>query len=100
MLMEVNPMSGKYFYQRYLISEKLGEGGFSVVYKAFDTIDNIHVVIKFLKPQMMKNDAIVETFKKEATDAVNLDHPCIVKTHYWAEDDGKLDQKEAPLNIF
>ena len=76
MLMEVNPMSGKYFYQRYLISEKLGEGGFSVVYKAFDTIDNIHVVIKFLKPQMMKNDAIVETFKKEATDAVNLDHPC------------------------
>ena len=83
-------MSGKYFYQRYLISEKLGEGGFSVVYKAFDTIDNIHVVIKFLKPQMMKNDAIVETFKKEATDAVNLDHPCIVKTHYWAEDDGKL----------
>ena len=83
-------MSGKYFYQRYLISEKLGEGGFSVVYKAFDTIDNIHVVIKFLKPQMMKNDAIVENFKKEATDAVNLDHPCIVKTHYWAEDDGKL----------
>jgi serine/threonine-protein kinase len=73
---------------RYVISEKLGEGGMGAVYRAHDQNLDTEVVIKVPLRAMLGDDEFVARFKREIRSLVVLTHPHIVKISDVGEWDG------------
>ncbi len=66
----------------FKILDRVGSGGFGVVYKAFDTNLERSVAIKMLPPKIAKiGQGVVERFLREARSAAKLAHPNIVTIH-------------------
>ena len=57
---------GKRLDGRYEIQEIVGVGGMSVVYKAYDNVDDRIVAVKILKDEFLTNDDFVRRFKNES----------------------------------
>ena len=74
---------GQIIKERYEITQLLGEGGMSFVYKAIDKQLQRTVAIKTLKPVYVEQEKFVERFKREAQTAANLNHPNIVQIFDW-----------------
>ena len=74
---------GQIIKERYEITQLLGEGGMSYVYKATDKQLQRTVAIKTLKPTYVEQEKFVERFKREAQTAANLNHPNIVQIFDW-----------------
>jgi Tol biopolymer transport system component/tRNA A-37 threonylcarbamoyl transferase component Bud32 len=72
----------------YEITEKLGEGGMGVVYKARDTHLDRFVAIKVLPADRVADEDRRRRFVQEAKAASALNHPSIVTIHDIAEADG------------
>ena len=74
---------------RYSLLHKLGEGGMADVYLAQDTILNRQVAIKILRGDLAVDPVAVLRFKREATAALQLNHPNIVEVYDVGEENGQ-----------
>ena len=74
----------------YHITDKLGEGGMGVVYRAEDTKLKRSVALKFLASHLLGAAEEKERFIREAQAAAALDHPNICTVHEIDEAEGQI----------
>lgn len=72
---------GKRLDGRYEVQEIIGVGGMSVVYKAYDNVDDRIVAIKILKDEFLNNEEFKRRFKNESKAIALLSHENIVRVY-------------------
>src|SRR3954454_18247918 len=76
---------------RYMLLDKVGEGGAAVVYRARDRRLDRMVAIKLLRPQFTTDEASRKRFLNEARTAAGLNHPNVVDIYDFGENpDGSM----------
>jgi eukaryotic-like serine/threonine-protein kinase len=73
---------------RYRLEERIGSGGMSTVYRAFDETLERWVAIKVLHHTMEDDPVQLERFRREARTVARLSHPHVVTVIDAGEDDG------------
>src|SRR5436309_14017821 len=81
-------MALRVYNGRYEIVQHLARGGMAEVFLARDLLLDRPVAIKVLFPEFAANRSFVERFRREARAAANLNHPNIVSTYDWGEEEG------------
>ncbi|MEX1157680.1 MAG: protein kinase [Thermomicrobiales bacterium] len=73
---------------RYQIREAVGEGNFSVTYRATDKVLGRDVAIKILREQYVQHAGFTSRFENEARAAALISHPNVIQVFdYGREDD-------------
>src|ERR1700730_14558347 len=63
---------------RYRLDARIGRGGMSTVYRAFDTVLERPVAIKLMHREIASDSDQLERFRREARAVAQLNHPHIV----------------------
>ncbi len=74
-------LRGKTLNNRFLVEEKIGEGGFGTVWRARQTQMDRVVALKVLHPRMAKDPQVVGRFKREAQASSHLRAPHTVQVY-------------------
>jgi serine/threonine protein kinase/formylglycine-generating enzyme required for sulfatase activity/dienelactone hydrolase len=80
---------GTILANKFKIIEVIGRGGMGIVYKAEDLKLKRLVALKFLPPELMRDEEAKERFALEAQAAAALSHPNICTIHEIVEQNGK-----------
>lgn len=81
-------MIGTFLCGRYRLEERIGSGGMSTVYRAYDDTLERWVAIKVLHQSMEDDSVQLERFRREARMVARLSHPHVVTVIDAGEDDG------------
>jgi serine/threonine-protein kinase len=73
---------------RYRLEEKVGTGGMSTVYRAYDPTLERRVAIKLMHRDISDDPDQLERFRREARAVARLSHPHVVTVIDFGEDDG------------
>jgi hypothetical protein len=73
---------------RFRLEERVGSGGMSTVYRAFDETLERWVAIKILQTEIAEDDDQLERFRREARTVARLNHPHVVTVIDAGEDQG------------
>src|SRR5256885_5699501 len=73
---------------RYRLDARIGRGGMSTVYRAFDTVLERPVAIKLMHRDIASDSDQLERFRREARAVAQLNHPHVVGVIDAGEDDG------------
>ena len=73
---------------RYRLVRHLARGGMAEVYVAEDQLLNRTVAVKVLFPELARDEAFVERFRREARAAASLNHHNIVSVYDFGQDEG------------
>ncbi|MGH2832981.1 MAG: protein kinase domain-containing protein [Solirubrobacteraceae bacterium] len=73
---------------RYRLEERIGSGGMSTVYRAFDTVLERSVAIKLMHRESASDSDQLERFRREARAVAQLSHPHIVTVIDAGDEDG------------
>ena len=84
----VNFRPGQHFGTRYQIVEMIGRGGMGVVYKAIDKEINRIVALKMIRPELSRDPAMLEQFKRELILAREISHEHVIRIHDLGEEGG------------
>ena len=76
------------FIGRYVILEKLGEGGMAAVFKAHDTRLDRDVAIKIIRTDTLDTKEFLARFEREAKALAKLQHPNIVNVIDYGDHQG------------
>ena len=87
-------MIGTLLSGRFRLEEKIGSGGMSTVYRAFDPTLERWVAIKLMHRDISSDPDQLERFRREARAVARLNHPHVVTVIDAGEDDG------APYIVF
>ena len=79
---------GTLISERYRLDEKIGSGGMSSVYRAFDPTLERWVAIKLMHRDIGHDPDQLERFRREARAVARLNHPHVVTVIDAGEDDG------------
>jgi len=82
----VSTLVGTSLDGRYRLDARVGSGGMSTVYRAFDTVLERQVAIKLMHRDMAAAPEQLERFRREARAVAQLNHPHIVQVIDFGED--------------
>jgi serine/threonine-protein kinase len=74
---------------RYLLKQKIGEGGMGTVYVAYDAELDREVAVKMLAANLVNDAEVMERFEREARLTAKLDHPNIVPIYDVGRHEGR-----------
>ena len=83
----MDQLIGRLLGKRYEILEKIGGGGWALVYRAQDTFLHRPVAVKVLRSQYTADDDFVRRFRREAQAAASLSHPNVVSIYDVGQED-------------
>ncbi len=81
-------MIGTSLNDRFRLEEKIGSGGMSTVYRAYDPTLERWVAIKVMHRDISEDPDQLERFRREARAVARLSHPHVVTVIDFGEDDG------------
>jgi eukaryotic-like serine/threonine-protein kinase len=67
--------------ERYVLEEEIARGGMGIVWHARDQVLARPIAVKVLHPQLSRDEAFLERFRREALAAARLAHPNIVSIY-------------------
>src|SRR5437899_3492606 len=74
--------------QRYMVMQLLGEGGMGAVYKAKHRDLNRMVALKVIRPDLARNESIIQRFKQELILAHQVTHKNVIRIYDLGEAEG------------
>ena len=80
-------MIGTLLNERFRLEEKIGSGGMSTVYRAFDETLERWVAIKLMHREISEDSDQLERFRREARAVARLNHPHVVTVIDYGQDD-------------
>lgn len=83
-------MVGQVVLGTYEITDVLGQGGMSVVYKGRHRMTNQEVALKLLPPELAAHSQLKSRFIEEAKALAALDHPNIVHLYNFGQENGSF----------
>jgi serine/threonine-protein kinase len=78
---------GTLLNERFRLEEKIGSGGMSTVYRAFDETLERWVAIKLMHREISSDSDQLERFRREARAVARLSHPHVVTVIDYGQDD-------------